>query len=186
MSTIDPQDVDLNNEETSKVETETQDTETETETQEVDWQARAKELEGRLKRAETKLKKSSEEPKTTNKPSTSGEFDYSQKAFLAVNDVKSAKELELAKEFMANTGKSLDNVVTNKYFLQELKELKDLEATASATPSGSKRTGQSAQDSVEYWLAKGEMPPQGMTELRRAYVNAKMKKEGSEKMFYNQ
>lgn len=184
MSTIDPQDVDLNNEETSQTEAETQ--ETKPEEQEVDWQARAKELEGRLKRAETKLKKSSEEPKTTNKPSTSGEFDYSQKAFLAVNDVKSAKEIELAKEFMANTGKSLDDVVTNKYFLQELKELKDLEATASATPSGSKRTGQSAQDSVEYWLAKGEMPPQGMTELRRAYVNAKMKKESSEKMFYNQ
>jgi len=179
----DTQDVDLNNEETSQTEAETQ--ETKTEDQEVDWQARAKELEGRLKRAETKLKKSSDSS-VPSKPSTSGDFDYSQKAFLAVNEVKSAKELELAKEFMANTGKSLDDVVTNKYFLQELKELKDLEATASATPSGSKRTGQSAQDSVEYWLAKGEMPPQGMTELRRAYVNAKMKKEGSEKMFYNQ
>lgn len=180
----DTQDVDLNNEETSQTEAETQ--ETKPEEQEVDWQARAKELEGRLKRAETKLKKSSEEPKTTNKPSTPGEFDYSQKAFLAVNEVKTAKELELAKEFMANTGKSLDDVVTNKYFLQELKELKDLEATASATPSGSKRTGQSAQDSVEYWLAKGEMPPQGMTELRRAYVAAKMKKDESGKKFYNQ
>lgn len=179
----DTQDVDLNNEETSQTEAETQ--ETKTEDQEVDWQARAKELEGRLKRAETKLKKSSDSS-VPSKPSTPGDFDYSQKAFLAVNEVKTAKELELAKEFMANTGKSLDDVVTNKYFLQELKELKDLEATALATPSGSKRTGQSAQDSVEYWLAKGEMPPQGMTELRRAYVNAKMKKEGSEKMFYNQ
>lgn len=183
MSTIDPQDVDLNNEETSQTEAETQ--ETKTEEQEVDWQARAKELEGRLKRAETKLKKSSDSP-AQSKSSTPGEFDYSQKAFLAVNEVKTAKELELAKEFMANTGKSLDDVVTNKYFLQELKELKDLEATALATPSGSKRTGQSAQDSVEYWLAKGEMPPQGMTELRRAYVAAKMKKDESGKKFYNQ
>lgn len=151
----------------------------------VDWEAKAKELEGRLKRADTKLKKLSDSP-APSKPSTSGEFDYSQKAFLAVNEVKSAKELDLAKEFMANTGKSLDDVVTNKYFLQELKELKDLEATALATPSGSKRTGQSAQDSVEYWLAKGEMPPQGMTELRRAYVNAKMKKDDNSKKFYNQ
>lgn len=180
----DTQDVDLNNEGAEP----TEPTESQTpkdDEGDVDWQARAKELEGRLKRAETKLKKSSDSP-APSKSSTPGEFDYSQKAFLAVNEVKTAKELELAKEFMANTGKSLDDVVTNKYFLQELKELKDLEATALATPSGSKRTGQSAQDSVEYWLAKGEMPPQSMTELRRAYVNAKMKKEGSEKMFYNQ
>ena len=180
----DTQDVDLNNEGAEPTEPTEPQTPKDDEG-DVDWQARAKELEGRLKRAETKLKKSSDSP-APSKPSTPGEFDYSQKAFLAVNDVKSAKELELAKEFMANTGKSLDDVVTNKYFLQELKELKDLEATAAATPSGSKRTGQSAQDSVEYWLAKGEMPPQGMTELRRAYVNAKMKKESSEKMFYNQ
>jgi len=179
--TNDTQDVDLNNEEMEPTEP------TEPQAQkddggEVDWQAKARELEGRLKRAETKLKKSSDNPK----PSTPGEFDYSQKAFLAVNEVKSAKEVELAKEFMANTGKSLDDVVTNKYFLQELKELKELEATSMATPSGSKRTGQSAQDSVEYWLAKDEMPPQGMTELRRAYVSAKMKKDSTGKKFYNQ
>lgn len=179
-----PQDVVLNNEGTEPTEP-TEPQAQEEQEEQVDWQARAKELEGRLKRAETKLKKSSDSPATA-KPSTPGEFDYSQKAFLAVNEVKTAKEVALAKEFMENTGKSLDDVVTNKYFLQELKELKDLEATAVATPSGSKRVGQSAQDSVEYWLAKGEMPPQGMTELRREYVNAKMKKEGSAKMFYNQ
>lgn len=180
----DTQDIDLNNEGTqADVET----PETENEEQGVDWEAKARELEGRLKRAETKLKKSSDPSKESKSaPSTSGDFDYSQKAFLAVNEIKSAKELDLAKEFVKNTGKSLDEVVTNKYFLQELKELKELEATAQATPSGSKRTGQSAQDSVEYWLAKGEMPPQGMTELRQQYVNAKMKKEGSNKMFYNQ
>lgn len=179
----DTQDVGLNNEETSQTEAETQ--ETKTEEQEVDWQARAKELEGRLKRAETKLKKSSDSP-APSKPSTPGDFDYSQKAFLAVNEIKSAKELELAKDFMDNTGKSLDDVVTNKYFLQELKELKEIEKTTLANPTGSRRTGQSAQDSVEYWLAKGEMPPQGMTELRRAYVSAKMKKDDSGKKFYNQ
>lgn len=185
MSTIDPQDVDLKNNEEIDPSQPTEPQAPKEDEGEIDWQARAKELEGRLKRAETKLKKSSDSP-ASSKSSTPGDFDYSQKAFLAVNEVKTTKEIELAKEFMANTGKSLDDVVTNKYFLQELKELKELEATAAATPSGSKRTGQSAQDSVEYWLAKGEMPPQGMTELRREYVNAKMKKEGSAKMFYNQ
>lgn len=180
----DTQDVDLNNEGAEPTEPTEPQAEKDDEG-DVDWQAKARELEGRLKRAETKLKKSSDSP-TTSKPSTSGDLDYSQKAFLAVNDVKSTKEIALAKEFMSNTGKSLDDVVTNKYFLQELKELKDLEMTAQATPSGSKRTGQSAQDSVEYWLAKGEMPPQGQTELRRAYVSAKMKKDTGAKMFYNQ
>jgi len=180
----DTQDVDLNNEVVDPTETAEPQAQKDDEG-DIDWQAKARELEGRLKRAETKLKKSSDSP-ASSKSSTPGDFDYSQKAFLAVNDIRSAKELDLAKEYMANTGKSLDDVVTNKYFLQELKELKELEATAAATPSGSKRTGQSAQDSVEYWLAKGEMPPQGMTELRREYVNAKMKKEGSAKMFYNQ
>ena len=178
----DTQDVGLNNEETSQTEAETQ--ETKTEEQEVDWQARARELEGRLKRAETKLKKASDSP-APSKPSAPGEFDYSQKAFLAVNDVKTPKEMDLARDYMVNTGKTLDEIVTNKFFLQELKELKDLETTDRANPSVSKRTGQSTQDSVEYWLAKGEMPPQGMTELRRAYVNAKMKKDSTGKKFYN-
>lgn len=180
----DTQDVDLNNEVVEPTEP-TEPQAPKEDEGDIDWQAKARELEGRLKRAETKLKKSSDSP-TPSKPSTPGDLDYSQKAFLAVNDIRSAKELELAKEYMANTGRSLDDVVTNKHFLLELKELKDLEATALATPSGSKRTGQSAQDSVEYWLAKGEMPPQGMTELRRAYVAAKMKKDESGKKFYNQ
>ena len=177
----DTQDIDLNNEETT---TGSEVGETTEQKDEVDWEAKAREMEGRLKRAETKLKKSTE-TSSPSKPSTSDNFDYSQKAFLAVHEIRSGKELELAKSFVQNTGKSIDDVVTNKYFLQEFKELKDLERTSEAVPSGSKRAGQTATDTVEYWLAKGEMPPRDQPKLRQDYVNAKMSKDANSKKFYN-
>jgi hypothetical protein len=175
----DTQDIDLNNEETTTYEAE----ETQSQEETVDWQAKARELEGRLKRAETKLKKS---PETTTKaPSTSGEFDYGQKAFLKASGITTTDEMKLAKDYMSNTGKSLDEVVESKYFISELKEMRDLKSTEQAVVPGSKRVGQSASDSVDYWIAKDEMPPVGNDSLRREWVNAKMKKETNGGKFYN-
>lgn len=174
------EDVDLNKNEGTDTDVTTDKVETE---ESVDWKAKYEEEQGRRKRLETKLSKSTE-TKTDKAPSSSDELDYGQKAFLVANGVKGDKETELVKTYL-QAGKTLDDVVTNKIFLAELKELRELETSQNATPSGSKRTGNSAQDSVEYWLAKNEMPPAGMTELRQQYVNAKMKKESNKGMFYN-
>lgn len=143
-----------------------------------DWKAKALKYKAILDRNKSKKP----EAKKTN---ASNDLDYGAKAFLAVQGIKGADELKLVKDFMANTGKDLDSVVESKHFKAELDEMRELKRTADATPTGNRRTGQSARDSVEYWIAKGELPPQSDAELRRKVVNARMKKEGSGAVFYN-
>lgn len=109
----------------------------------------------------------------------SGDLDYGQKAFLVANGVKDAEEVALVQTVMKDTGKTLEQVLESKYFQAELKEMRDAKATADATPNGTKRSGQSARDTVEYWLAKGELPPADQVKLRRDVVNARMKAESS-------
>lgn len=168
-----------NNEETSEVEAETQ--ETETEEQEVDWQAKARELEGRLKRAETKLKKSSESP-VAGKPSTSSDLDYGQKAYLRAEGIKGEAETTLVQQYMRETGKDLEKVLESKFFKAELEEMRELAKTDAANPTG-KRTGTTALDSVEYWMAKPlEDVPKDM---RQKVVNALIKQSESKGVFYN-
>lgn len=135
--------------------------------------------ERQAKKLRKQLGRESDEPKDSpkDKAPKSGELDYGQKAFLVASGVKGPEEIALAVEFMENTGKSLEQVVESKFFNAELKELREGKASADAIPKGSKRTGQSSRDSVDYWLAKGEMPentPENQ-ELRRKIVAAKYK-----------
>jgi hypothetical protein len=147
--------------------------------------------EARLKRQLNQLyKKNPElaqpEQKTGTQKTTSGELDYGQKAFLAANGVKGSDEIKLVQEIMRNTGKKdLESVLESKYFKSELEEMRALRDTANANPTGTKRTGQTSSDKVEYWLAKGEMPPKEQVELRRQYVNAKSGANSSTPKFYN-
>lgn len=169
------EDINLNQNNEEVVETnvteETQETEEST-----DWQARARELEGRLKRAEKKLSKfDSDAP--AKAPSKTGDFDYAQKAYLVANGVKGNDEMKLVKEIMSNTGRSLDQVLESKYFTAELNEMREMRKTQDAIPNNSKRTTQSGKDSVEYWLAKGELPED--RELRSKVVKAKWKSSSS-------
>jgi hypothetical protein len=116
---------------------------------------------------------------------TTDDFDRSDKAYLIANGIKGDKEMTLAKEFMTNTGKSLEEVLDSKFFQAELKEMRDLETTQAATPGNTRRSGNSGQDTVDYWINRGEMPPKSMPQLRRDYVNAKLKKEKKGGKFYD-
>lgn len=142
----------------------------------VDWKAEALKFKAILERNKNKKTE-------TKKTNASNDLDYGAKAFLAVQGIKGADEINLVKDFMSNTGKDLDSVVESKHFKAELEEMRELKRTADAAPSGNKRAGQSPKDSVDYWLAKGELPTD--TELRRKVVNARMKKEESKSVFYN-
>ena len=81
--------------------------------------------------------------------------------------------MKLVKEIMSNTGKSLDQVLESKYFTAELNEMREMKKSQDAIPSNSKRSSQSGKDTVEYWLAKGELPED--RELRSKVVKAKWK-----------
>lgn len=120
---------------------------------------------------------------SAKKSEKTDELDYGQKAYIAsVLGVKGQEELALLKDYLAN-GKNLEELADNKYFQNDLKDLREAKAVKDATPSGSKRSGNMAKDTVEYWLAKGELPPADQHDLRRQVVNAKYARQKSSSPF---
>ena len=153
----------------------------------IDWKAEALKSKGIAKRRATKLAKVKEklalqvESKTEapvkKEDLQTKEFDYGQKAFLTANGIKTAEEQEIVRNWMENTGKILDDVPDNKYLQAELKELREAVVVKGAIPTGNKRSAPAPKDTVDYWLAKGELPPEDQIQLRRDVVNARYKKE---------
>jgi hypothetical protein len=149
--------------------------------------ARAKKAEGFSLKDGEWVKEEKEKPKSTKKSDEKSDFDYGQKAYLIANGIK-ADEINYVKEVMEATGKDLDSVLASKYFQAELKERREAQVAEAAMPSGTKRSGTASRDSVEYWVAKGELPPNTPEnfKLRAEVVNAKIKSQTSNRQFYNQ
>lgn len=143
-------------------------------------EAKKARLERQLKQTRKQMGETDDEPAPSKK---SGDLDYGQKAYLtATMNIRGSEEWALVKEYVGN-GKSIDDLVDNRHFNNDLKDLREAKASKDALPSGTKRSGQSARDDVSYWIAKGELPPHDQVELRRAVVNARMKAEGNDNAF---
>jgi len=144
--------------------------------------SRAKKAEGFIKNKEGNWikKEVKEKPKAKEKTEKPSELDYGQKAF--INNVLCVKlsdteEMKLVNSYLS-AGKNLDDLVDNKHFKDDLKDIQDNQSAKSAMPDGSRgASGGSGKDSVDYYLNKGEMPPEDKPKLRREYVNARYKKE---------
>jgi hypothetical protein len=137
-----------------------------------------------LKQVDKKLGTSTEDkPAKTSKKSDG--FDYGEKAYLTSNGIKGSDEHEFTLKLQKQTGLDLDSLMEDTYFQSKLSEFRETRATANATPSGTKRSNNSSVDTVEYWIAKGELPPVTETELRRKIVNARLKKDQTKGVFYN-
>jgi len=117
-----------------------------------------------------------DEPSPKDDKKSGEDLDYGQKAFLASSELKiqGKKELALVKEYAA-TGKSLDDILENRHFQNDLKDLREAKAADDALPKGTKRAAGSTKDSVEYYLKNGGLPPADQTELRRKVVDARSK-----------
>lgn len=139
----------------------------------------------RLKRQyEQQLKRMGVEPEEKPaKAEKTQDLDYGQKAYLVANGIKGSEEMTLVQDIMKNTGKSLDEVLESKYFQAELKEMREIKASAEAVPDSSKRSQNTAKDQVDYWIAKGELPPADQPQLRQAVVEAKIKAQRSSATF---
>jgi hypothetical protein len=124
-------------------------------------------------------------PSKSSKDTKSGELDFSQRAFLNSEGIKGKSEQALVQEWMKDTGKSLDAVIENPRFQAELKDFREGNATKDAMPKGTRRSSQTSRDSVEYWIAKGELPPNTPEnqELRRKVVNAKIETKKDRDVF---
>jgi hypothetical protein len=148
----------------------------------IDWKAEALKAQGIAKRNKTKFDKATgtigelkaQLAKNPLKPGEKQGFDYAEKAYLLANGLKS-DEFAVIEEAMKSTGKSIDDVLGSKWFQNDLKERREVAASKAALPDGSGRSGQTTRDTVDYWLAKGELPPADQVELRRKVVNAKIK-----------
>lgn len=85
-------------------------------------------------------------------------LDKLDRAVLRVEKITHQDDIGLVEDWMKDTGKDIEQVLASVRFQSELKELQDKRAAQEAAPQNSKRSGQSARDEVDYWLAKGPGP----------------------------
>lgn len=129
------------------------------------------------------------EKEPDGKPNKSKEddFDYGQLAYLSTKKLDSEIAQKAIKDYLAeNSGKTLEQAVTNKFLLADIKEQLEVQATKDATPSSSKRAPTSGKGSVDYWVNKGEMPPADQVQLRRDVLNARIAKSKQASQFAEQ
>lgn len=125
-------------------------------------------------------------PKKGKKSESDEGFGYGEKAYLAANGIKDVAEVELVQKVMADTGKTIEQVLGSKYFQAELNDMREFKASEEAGAKGKNRgTNPSSIDSVDYWIKKGTLPPNTPenTQLRRDVVNARAKAEKSGNVF---
>ena len=171
---LDTQDQDEDTQDESQEDTQNQDFKSQED--EKDWKAEALKYKAILDRNKNKTQ--------TKEPSkASNDLGYDVKAFLTANGLKGSDEYKLAQDFVKNTGKSWDEVVENKYFLQELEDFREVKRTGNSAPKSRGKTSNMSQDSIEFWLAKpfGELPDD--FELRKKVVNARRQKSKNTGMF---
>lgn len=159
----------------------------------IDWQKEAEKYKGIADRRTTKLSKLKNAPKPVETPKPedqapkNGELDYGQKAFLVANGFKDAEDHAFVQKTMKDSGQTLEQVLATPFAQAELKRLGEVRVTKAATPGPDDRNGAPARDKVEYWLAKGELPPNDGTpagkKLREDYVNAKAARQKSGSVF---
>ncbi len=200
MSTNDQQDVDLNNDEIDEIKND--EFEPEEANQDInkndddskEGDDKPKEVEApearkaRLERQLDQHKKKHPElyqadtTKTKDVKKSNSDLDYGQKAYLAANGIKGAKEFDFVKNELKASGQDLDTLLENDYFISRLDKFRALNKTSDAVPNG-KRTGGAPTDSVEYWLDKPieEVPH----EMRTKVVNARLEKDKVKGVFYN-
>lgn len=140
-------------------------------------------LRRQLSREEKKLGKTESKPQTKQDKS-SGELDYGQLAYLTAKGIENDDEIELITKVMKDTGKSLKDVVANKYVkadLEELRESRKSSEVVSATTKTGRRASQSNPGDVDYWLKKpfSEVP----ADMRAKVLNARLDKAKNDSKF---
>lgn len=124
------------------------------------------------------------EPEPAAKPEPSSDVDFGNLAFYNTKSdvvkIEHDDDVEFLRETMKETGKTQSSILAAKWFQQEIKERQELRATKLATPEGSRRSPTlPSQQTPEYWLGRGEMPPDTPEnrELRQKIVNTRYERE---------
>lgn len=110
-------------------------------------------------------------------------FGYGEKAFLKANGFDGDSEYQIILDTMKFTGKPLEDVMNHPYVKAEIQALRQQKQAEDALPKGNNRGGATSRNSVDYWLQKGELPPEDQMELRRKVVNAKIQASKNKQKF---
>ena len=125
-------------------------------------------------------KEEAKETKTSEKPELNKtEFDYGQKAYINQTlgvDLKNEKEVALVNDYI-NAGKTLDDLLTNKHFNNDLKDLQEATKAKNAIPSGSKRSATSDKTATDYWMGKDfkDVPQEHRAEVLKKTLEGERK-----------
>lgn len=103
-------------------------------------------------------------------------LDYGQKAFLIASGIKT-EEFDFVTQELSQFGGELEALLSNNYFKSRLEDQRQEKTTDKAIPNSKRRSSQSSSDTVDYWLAKGELPDD--FELRKEVVKARRKRESN-------
>ena len=148
--------------------------------------ARAKKAEG----FELKDGKWVKGEKTVAKPESqpnSNELTDGQIAILRTEGIKSKDEMELVQEYLKYSGANLLDILESKHFKSDLKEIQDTKAAQDATPSVTRRSGQSSNTSLDVAYARyqkdGKLPEN--RDLREKVVDMRRSKEKDNSMFFD-
>jgi hypothetical protein len=130
-----------------------------------DWKASDLKHYGMAKRFKTKNEKLNQEFEDYKKthpdvkepekqPQDKKEFDLAEQSYLLAKGIKE-NQFQMVFDEVKASGKTIKEVLESPYFKEKL----EVAASEAATPSAAKRAGGSAKDQADYWIKKGEYPP---------------------------
>lgn len=141
-----------------------------------------------LARAKRELKKEIKKPapdSPKNFKNQSDEMDYGMKAYLRSEGIEPS-EFEFVGDQLKQSGlKSVEDLLSNGYFQSQLKAKREAKAVEDATPSQTRGSIEPPSTRAEYWIAKGELPPNTPENraLRIEVVNKRVALEKSRSQF---
>src|SRR3990167_11518958 len=130
----------------------------------VNWEARFTKLKERQRTAKTTYEnriaelegKVKEAPKIEKE--LKSEFGLLEKAYLKASGVNDPDKVELLKKWQKDTGKGIEELVDHPFIKAEFEKLDTAKANALATENIHSDSKDESKDSVDSWLAKGELP----------------------------
>jgi len=143
---------------------------------------RAEKAEKEIKDLKAKLSENGEPktPKSDGKKESS-EPDYAKLAFLKSEGVTHPDDQKVVQDEAVRLKLPLTDVLQMDHIKGKLKNNNDQREAESGMPKGKGKSGQSSQQDVDYWLAKGETPED--LDLAEKVINARLKKENDSGMF---
>ena len=157
------------------------------ETQTINWEERAKSAEAEAAKFKRIAERNAKKAEGTDKKQTDfkGELDYGMKAYLRAEGIEPT-EFDFVQEQIEESGiTELEKLVKNPYFQSTLKDRREKKAVEAAIPGKTRMSPENSKSKVDYWVEKGELPPNTPEnlQLRRDVLNKRIQVEENKNRF---